>query len=334
MATEQFPAVVMAGDQGAAKAVYGESKAYLEIGGRALVAHVVAALQGVPEVSSVWVIGDRERLGEALAPLDAAAVIRKPLHRVSQHRNLIENAWQSYRRLLPGADTGGRDPEPEDLDTRVLYVSGDLPFTTSNEISQFVRRSLRVDCGYALGLVTEESMQAFYPTGSGSDGIQMAYFNLREGRFRQSNLHLVRPARVANRYVIEDMYENRFQREWGSVAILAWRLLWRGGLTMLMYYALMHVAGFTDRLGLPRLADWLRRWIPIARIERGISKLLGTSFRFVVTDLGGSAVDVDNEHDYDVSKRRYDEWIKAQAERAHRMHGDRSAAHEDEKPMP
>ncbi len=177
-------------------------------------------------------------------------------------------------------------------------------------------------------------MQAFYPTGSGSDGIQMAYFNLREGRFRQSNLHLVRPARVANRYVIEDMYENRFQREWGSVAILAWRLLWRGGLTMLMYYALMHVAGVTDRLGLPRLADWLRRWIPIARIERGIGKLLGTSFRFVVTDLGGSAVDVDNEHDYDVSKRRYDEWIKAQAERAHRMHGDRSVAREDEKPMP
>ena len=123
MATEQFPAVVMAGDQGAAKAVHGESKAYLEIGGRALVAHVVAALQGVPEVSSVWVIGDRERLGEALAPLDAVTAIRKPLHRVSQHRNLIENAWQSYRRLLPGADTGGRDPEHVGVGAGAAIVS-------------------------------------------------------------------------------------------------------------------------------------------------------------------------------------------------------------------
>ncbi len=333
MAPEQIPAVVLAGDQRAAKSIYGESKAYLEIGGRALVAHVVAALQGVPEVSSVWVIGDCERLGVVLAPLDAAAELRKPLHRVGQHRNLLENAWQSYRRLLPGADTLGRDPEPEDLDARVLYVSSDLPFTTSEEISQFVRRSLRLDCDYALGLVTEDSMQAFYPTGSGSDGIRMAYFNLREGRFRQSNLHLARPARVANRYAIEEMYENRFQRELGSVASLAWRLLRRGGLTVLLYYALMHLAGATDRLGLPRLADWLRRWIPIARIERGISKLLGTSFRFVVTDLGGSAVDVDNEHDYDVSKRRYDEWIKAQAERAQRMFDDRSPVRSDEEPL-
>ncbi len=177
-------------------------------------------------------------------------------------------------------------------------------------------------------------MQAFYPTGSGSDGIQMAYFNLREGRFRQSNLHLVRPARVANRYVIEDMYENRFQREWGSVAILAWRLLWRGGLTMLMYYALMHVAGIANRVGLRRLADRLRRFIHIARIEAGCSSLLRAKYRFVVTDVGGCAVDIDNEHDYDVSKRRYDEWIKAQAERAQRLQGDPSVAREDEKPVP
>ncbi len=151
----------------------------------------------------------------------------------------------------------------------------------------------------------------------------MAYFNLREARFRQSNLHLVRPGRIGNRHYIEQMYENRYQREFGSIAALAWGLLTsqQGGFRTLFYYGLMHLAGFSDRMGLARLADRIRSWIPIARIERGVSSLLQASFRFVVTDVGGAAVDIDNEHDYDVARRRYGEWTKAQTERAEQMYG-------------
>ena len=56
-------------------------------------------------------------------------------------------------------------------------------------------------------------MRAFYPEAPGKGGIHMAYFNLREGRFRQSNLHLIRPGRVLNRCYVEEMYEHRHQRE-------------------------------------------------------------------------------------------------------------------------
>jgi hypothetical protein len=117
------------------------------------------------------------------------------------------------------------------------------------------------------------------------------------------------------------MYENRFQREWTSVIGLAWRLVRRGGLVVLAYYLLMHLAGIMDRRGMPTAADGLRRFIRIARIERGVSGLLGCSFRFVTTDIGGSAVDVDNEHDFDIAKQRYEEWIKDQRERAERALG-------------
>ncbi len=55
------PAIVTAGDRRAAKAVYGESKVYLEVEGVPLVARVVEVLQRVPEVSEVWVIGNSER---------------------------------------------------------------------------------------------------------------------------------------------------------------------------------------------------------------------------------------------------------------------------------
>ena len=56
-------------------------------------------------------------------------------------------------------------------------------------------------------------MRDFYPESLGAPGIHMAYFNLREGRFRQSNLHLVKPARLGNRHYIEDLYEHRYQRQ-------------------------------------------------------------------------------------------------------------------------
>ena len=62
-----------------------------------------------------------------------------------------------------------------------------------------MRQSLAGDCDYALGLTGEEAMEDFYPVSPGEPGIHMAYFVTREGRLRQNNLHLVRPARLGNR---------------------------------------------------------------------------------------------------------------------------------------
>ena len=171
--------------------------------------------------------------------------------------------------------------------------------------------------------MTEESLRDFYPSASGEAGIRPAYFNLREGRYRQSNLHLIRPARIGNRHYVEEMYEHRHQREFGQIVGLAWRLLRseRGGFGVLAYYLMMHLAGFADRWGMRAAADLLRRWIPMPRIERGCSGLLGGSFRFVVTQAGGCAIDVDTEREYDVSRNRFDDWSKAQRARAARIYG-------------
>jgi hypothetical protein len=314
----RVPAVVAAGDRGAARAVLGQSKAFLELGGRPLVAHVVAVLQRVPEISEVWVVGDEPRLRAVLAREEVAREIRKPLHLVPQFATLYENAWQTFRRLLPDAGPEGRDPGPEELDTRVLYLSADLPFATPQEISQFVRRGAELDADYVLGLVSEESLAAFYPRGRSDRGIRMAYFNLREGRVRQSNLHLVRPARIGVREYIERMYESRHQRELRDVVRLAWRLLRseRGGLRVILYFLVMHLAGFLNRHGMRRLADLIRRFIPVARIERGCSDLLRTRFRFALTDVGGCAVDIDSDRDFEVARERFAEWRQAQNQRA------------------
>ena len=97
------PAIVLAGDLRAAKAIYGESKVYLEIAGRPLVAHVATALQTTPEVSEVWVVGDAERLEAVLGTPVVQESLCKPLHIVAQFRNVYENGMETYRRALPGA---------------------------------------------------------------------------------------------------------------------------------------------------------------------------------------------------------------------------------------
>jgi GTP:adenosylcobinamide-phosphate guanylyltransferase len=316
-----IPAVVTAGDQKAAKAIYGESKPYLELGGRPLVAHVVAVLQQVPEVDAVWVVGNAQRLEAALAGLRDE--LRKPLHVLPQFRNLYENGWEAYRRLLPGAPAEGRDPRPEEQGTPVLYLSADVPFATPQEISGFIQRALAAGCDYGLGLCTEESMRAFYPKEAGEPGIRMAYFNLQEGRFRQSNLHLIRPARIGNRPYVEEMYEHRYQKQIGQIIALAWRLLRirEGGLRVIYYFLLLQLASIADRRGWDRLAARLRARIPMARIEAGAGELLRTDFRFVVTEVGGCAVDIDNEPDFDAARARFEEWHAAQRARAQWLHG-------------
>ena len=61
--------------------------------------------------------------------------------------------------------------------------------------------------------------------------------------------------------------------------------------------------------------------IPVARIERGCGSLLQASYCFVTTEAGGCAIDIDNDHDYDVVVLRYEDWIKTQRDRAERLYG-------------
>ena len=111
----------------------------------------------------MFVVGDAARLAKVLGDDVVLRELRKPLAIVPQFRNLYENAWETYRRLLPGAPPEGRDPLGADVDQKVLYVSADLPFATAEEVAAFARRADALDCDYALGLVTAESMEDFYP---------------------------------------------------------------------------------------------------------------------------------------------------------------------------
>jgi hypothetical protein len=311
-----IPAIVTAGDRGAAKAVYGESKAFLEIEGRPLVAHVVLALQRVPEISHVWVVGDRKRLGAVFAAADVQGELRKPLHLIEQFSNLYENAWETYRRVLPAAPPEGRDPQSEeDLDMEVLYLSADLPFITPQEISEMIRGTQEKGVDYGLGLSRERSLDCFGQLEPGGNeraakpAVEITYFNLREDRFKQNNLHLVRPARLGNRHLVQDMYEHRKQKELGNMIGLALQIFRQQAKWWIVTgYFCMQLAGLADRRGWRRLADWVRRGVTLAQVEDACGRIIDASFAFIVPEVGGCALDVDTEEEYDAIRENGRRW--------------------------
>ena len=317
----------MAGDRGAAKAIYGQSKVYLEVAHVPMVARVVVTLQRVAEVDSVWVVGDSERLEAIFRDPGLREQIHKPLNITEQHANLYENAWETFRRALPGAPPEGKDPEGSEVDYQVVYLSGDLPFATPQEISSFINEGQGFDCDYALGLVTETSLEAFRRDTEGGEGLDVAFFNLRDGRLRQNNLHLAKPARILNRGYVQDMYRHRHMREFGNMVGLGSILLFqKGGLAIVFFYLLMHFGGLADRWGWKRIAHWISRGVSLKRNEWGISKLLDCRFRFVVSDVGGSAIDVDTEEEYDQVQAHFEIWNRLEQERAAELLGPMPAA--------
>jgi len=322
--SKRVPAVVTAGDSHAAKVVYGKSKVYLEVDGLPLVAHVVRTLQDCPEISEVWVVGDPARLEAALGDRHFRASLCKPLHLVEQQRDLLSNCWETYRRILSGDSTRGRDPESDgDRDQEVLYLSGDLPLAMPQEISSFVQRAWSLGDDYVLGLCPAESLEVFHPAAEGESGITVASFNLRDGRFRQNNLHYARPGRIGRRQYIEEMYEMRHQRRFWNMFALTSRLLLNrvGGVKIAFLFGMMHLAGVADRKGHKRLARVMARFVTLEINRTTIGKLLDTRFAFAVTESAGATLDIDTEEEYDSVCEKYAVWLEEQRARSERLHG-------------
>ncbi len=328
------PAIVMAGDSRAAKSVYGQSKVYLEVDGLPLVAHVVRTLQDCPEIDAVWVVGDTGKLEAALSSERLKDSLRKPLHIVPQQRDLISNAWETYRRVLSGTVLEGRDPLPDELDTEVFFLSGDIPLATAQEFSSFVQQSQAINVDYALGLCPADSLDVFRAKGPDETGISVAYFNVWDGRFRQNNLHYAKPGRIGRLDRIEEMYELRYQRRFWNMFTLAIRILAArvGGFKIAVLFGMMQAAGIADRNGYSRLARLLARTVTLEINQSTISKILDTQFAFVITESGGCGLDIDTEEEYDAFRERFVEWSTAQRMRAEALYGPLPAQLEERTP--
>jgi hypothetical protein len=315
-----FDAVVMAGDRGAYRPVYGKNKALLEIDGAPVLAHLLSALQRSRHVSRIFVVGPREEIAEALARSGDRAHGPKEVRVVGQWETVLENAWNTFLITLSSDAPEGRVPPAEDLEKRfadrvVLFLGADIPLLTPEEVDEFIQGCDLTRYDYLLGTTPEEALAPYYPEPE-KPGIRFAYFCFRDSRERQNNLHLIRVFRVVNREIIQKMYQYRHQRRWWSVARLLWTLLRARAVTftMVLKFLLLHLCLVLDR-GFARMPQsFLRRFLAKQGIEQDVSRVLGARFGSVVTTYGGAALDVDSEEQFEIIRGRFREWTAFQEE--------------------
>ena len=174
-------AVVLAGgapDAVAATAPGVPNKAFVEIGGIALVERVIAALRGARAIERII----------AVAPscAHASAALAAADERRSDGARMIESL---------AAGLSGLDP-----DTMVIVTAADLPVLSAAAIGEFLEQARERDLDLAYAVVERRDHVALYPT------VPHTWAKLREGRFCGGGAVTLKPRVLpALRMVLDDL---------------------------------------------------------------------------------------------------------------------------------
>ncbi|MBI5815838.1 MAG: nucleotidyltransferase family protein [Nitrospinae bacterium] len=301
-------AILLCGDRGASRHVKGVNKALLPVKGAPLFTHVLRALEGAARIERVFIVGDKKKLDSALVESGGSS---KPVVTMDQWENLAANIWNGFLATLDGYTLGAERKRPELAGRMVFCVPGDSPLITPAEINEFLDRADMDRHDYMIGLTPEKALDRYLPA-RGKPGIRMTCFNVREGRFRINNMHIARPFAFQNRGAIQKMYNVRYQKNLRNIARML-KDLWaiRGVRPRLWIYIVMQVSMMLSLAGFSGLAAKASSLVSMDDVAGGVGAILGLRAGLVVTGHGGSAVDIDNDHDYDVMQAMYDEWTAA-----------------------
>jgi len=304
---EPLDAIVLAGtDTNPRRMIRGQNKAFLEIGGRALVHGVVDALMQARSVGDVYVVGPFGELTTALGDFTEHVTL------VEQRGKMLANAWAAIHasEAREKARFGSTDPRRP-----LLVLSSDLPLITPSAVDDFTARCAgedsRYDGGYAMlcGVADESSLEQYYPA-DGRPGIVRPYVNFRDSRQRLANIYVGRPRLLTNQALLQIGFDHRKMVKLKNVLAISWTFLRQAGSWHAAWLSLrMQATLMASRKG-GRLYHWLREGNSARLTERVCSKVLGGPIRIVVTPYGGLSLDADNEEDFDVLRQRFEEWIE------------------------
>ncbi len=312
-------AVVVAGDKGKSHPVLGRNKAFLDVEGLPIIVRVILALNEAKTISEIYIVGPKQRLHDTFTAFGLFSELRKPTHIFEQRLTLYENIWYTFLETLPSYRQGRLLPEimqgPE-AETVALVIAADMPLLTAAEVDEFVSKCNMDKYDYVVGMTKEEDLRPYYPH-DGKKGVRLAYMHFNEGNYRQNNMHMVRPFKIHNRHYVQTMYDLRYQKEFGNIIRFSWEILRKeeGGWNALGYYLLLQLSLLFARIRLGFLRDIVRRNTHTGSVVKYIAKLLDTRIGYVFTSLGGSALDVDKEREYEVIKARFSDWMSYQQEK-------------------
>ncbi len=308
-------ALVLAGDSESSVPVLGDNKAFLLYREKPLLLWVIEALDRSETVSSTTVVGPKERLEKTLSGFSAT----KPLRVWEQGKNVFENiyygALSTFADYHEGASEEDLKKSPES-DKAVFVLTSDLPLIEREEIDHFIRTAPLATGNIVYGFTRESHLEPFTP-GHVKPGEWWMYYCFQEYIGRHSNIFCFRPLHlgdVIERYV-PIIYDLRYQRHFRNVV---------GGILAvsrhvfapanIFYYFMLQAAKSSHRRGWYRVRDKLRRYLPVAAIEKRASIILQTSGHIHETIGPGPTLDVDDEVSFRELQARGEEWKRIQME--------------------
>ena len=298
-------AILLAGtDTNPRRLIQGQNKAFLDLGGKALVRRVVEALVEAGSIGQIFVVGPKAQLEEVLVGLPSEVVV------VEQEGQMLRNGWAAIHAAEARyfARHGVHDPNRP-----MLFISCDLPLISADAVDDFVSRCAsedhRVEEKYALlaGVAEENSLQAYYPV-NGGDGIVRPYVHFKSMLARLANIYVGRPRKLSHQDFLQTGFSYRKAKDWHNVVKLIWSFFKQtGGWTAAWLTARYQATLMASRNG-GWLYQRLRKNNYSERVEVVVSRVLGGSIKIVVTPFGGLSLDVDDEEDYRVLSKNFDEW--------------------------
>lgn len=305
--TKKFDAILVAGEGESSYKVYHQHKAFLKIDGKNIINYVVEALQQADSISSIYIVGLKDKLRQTLEEGNVDLKYPKAIHIVEQRANLFENIWHTFLQSSEGLQS---HPDPENSsyrDKAVLIVPCDSPLLTPHEVEYFISHCDTDNYDHILGLTTEADLKYFYPSKD-SPGIKMSYLHLSENCYRINNLHLVKPLRIGNRKYIQKMYQYRYQRNFKNFVLFSLSLFGKDKAKHYQYYFGLQLSLWCASMGFPSLVQFFRKWVSRKDLESCISTVMKTRFKSLEVPYPGAALDIDNDKDYEAMCLRFQEW--------------------------
>lgn len=302
-----FPldAVVLAGThQNPKRLIAGRNKAFLNVGGQALVRYVVNALVGATSIDQIFVVGPADELLEELAGFPPRVRI------IAQRGKMLTNCWAG---IEASEDRHRYDTEMPVKERPLLVISCDLPLVTVRSIDDYISRCARVenesDKSYAMlaGVVDEAGVKPFHPTGD-KKGIKRPFVELESGRLRLANIYVGRPRNLAHQEFLQTGFSYRKAKDWRNVVALTFNFFKSHGGWQAAWLTMRVQLTLKLSKGKGRWYQRLKRGNTQQRVEKSLSEVLGGPVKIVVTPFGGLSLDVDDQEDYQILDDCYEDW--------------------------
>lgn len=297
-------AIMLAGDRKAALPVCGINKAFLLLEGWPLFIHVITALNHSPSIETIYIVGPRNAIMAALEKSLSAFLFTKKIEVLEQKESLLANSVYAYEYAC-----GGENKKP------ALFLPADIPLVTGEEIEAFIAMSDMNQYDYCLGVTSENHLKQFYPKIKAKIkecGIKMPYLYLKDHVYRMNNLHIARLPPQHGASMLQTIYNHRRQKNiWNRVSMIYALFTAGHARALLLLYMLAQAAVLCARFGFHRIAKLFRKPILLHQVEAEISCLLQTRFKAVEINVGGAALDIDDEATYKTIAVAFRKWHEA-----------------------